>query len=327
MSATVLPDRERRHLLQFYFQPSMGYRTRLGLAAALISIGLAVQLLWFNDSVVWLLIVSLPFLLVANFCLLVRGYDLRPSHRLHGGTWEKTTRDRFRNACRLEDQVKCWDEAFVDLTCGSGAMFLVLMAIAIAIVWLVLKSQPSTRFWAPVFAADAAVLLVPHWITGTRRGWRPTELIQQVRSLETALKTIEAFQDPPCQIQPMFQLAGSGKNRTPVAARVFIRFPDGPEDLLGVQFQVSLNDVQGTKYPYLYAVIVAKEPFRLLEGHLRNVAATAKPLTVEPSREEGVEVIVIRQRTTKTSGYHTDASAVRQIAQATWKSVAQILRG
>ena len=89
VSATVLPDRERRHLLQFYIQPRMGYRTRMGLAAGLIIVGLAVQLLWFNDSVVWLLIVSLPFLLVGNLCLLVRGYDLRPSHRLHGGTWRK----------------------------------------------------------------------------------------------------------------------------------------------------------------------------------------------------------------------------------------------
>ena len=144
-------------------------------------------------------------------------------------------------------------------------------------------------------------------------------------SLEAGLQAIERFEDPPCQIQPMFQLAGSGKNRTPVAARVFIRFPDGPEDFLGLQFQVALNDVQGTKYPYLYAVIVAKKPFGLLQNHMQAISSAAQSLTVEPSREEDVEVIVIRQTTTKQSGYHTDAAAARRIAHFAWQSAARIL--
>lgn len=325
MAAQVLPDRERRHLLQFYVLRKMGYRARLALAGGLIFAGLAVQLLWMSQTHIPLIVISLPLLFAGNLLLLVRGYDLKPSHRMFGGDWEKTTRERFREACKLEDQVKRWDQTFADLTCVPGVLCLIALAAASALVWLFLQSQANTRFWAPIFAADAAVLLVPHWITGTRRGWRPTELIQQVGSLETSLKAIERFEDPPCQIQPMFQLAGTDKNRTPVAARVFIRFPDGPEDLLGVQFQVSLNDVQGTKYPYLYAVIVAKKSFGLLEHHLSDVARTAPSLTVEPSSESDVEVIVIRQTTTKTSGYHTDAGAVRHIAKIAWQNVARIL--
>ncbi len=325
MAVQVLPDREQRHLLQFYVSRKMGYRTRLALAGALIFAGLAVQLLWMWHDLIPLLGISLPLLFAGNLFLLVRGYNLKPSHPMFGGDWEKTTRDRFREACKLEDQVRRWDQTFADLTCVPGVLCLIMLAAGFALIWLFLQSQASTRFWAPIFAADAAVLLVPHWITGTRRGWRPTELIQQVESLETALKTIERFEDPPCQIQPMFQLAGTKKNRTPVAARVFIRFPDGPEDLLGIQFQVSLNDVQGTKYPYLYAVIVAKKTFGLLKNHLAAVARAAPSLTVEPSSESDVDVIVIRQATTKTSGYHTDAGAVRIIAQIAWRNVASIL--
>ncbi len=325
MAARVLPDRERRHLLQFYVARSMGYRSRLALAGGLIFCGLALQLLLPLDAIP-LLFVSLPLLLAGNVFLLVQGYNLRPSHRMHvEGDWEKTTRDRFREACHLEDKVKSWDQTFADLTCGLGAFMLLLIAGGVALVFFMLAASERTEFWAPVFLADAAVLLIPHWITGTRRGWRPTELIQQVKSLEAALAAIEPFEVPPCQIQPMFQLAGKGANRTPVAARVFIRFPDGPEDFLGIQFQVSLNDVQGTKYPYLYAVIIAKQSFGLLRYHASEIADRTSDLTVETSTEDDVEVIVIRQHTTKTSGYHTDAADVRKIARATWRNVAKIL--
>jgi hypothetical protein len=215
-----------------------------------------------------------------------------------------------------------------DVTCVTGALSLLLVAGAMfAIVWM-LESSEATRPWTPLFAADAVVLLLPHWITGTRRGWRPVALRQQIEALETALQTIERFQTPPCQIQPMFEMAGSGEKRTPVGARVFIRFPEAPEDFLGLQLQVAVNDVQGTHYPYLYAVIIARPSFGMLAGHhFKDIARISASLTVESNRDAEVEVIVIRQRTTKTSGYHTDAAAIRRIANAAWHSVAHVLAG
>ena len=56
-----------------------------------------------------------------------------------------------------------------------------------------------------------------------------------------------------------------------------------------------------------------------------TASAHAAALTVEPSSESDVEVIVIRQKTTKTSGYHTDGLAVRRIAQTAWANVTRIL--
>jgi hypothetical protein len=192
---------------------------------------------------------------------------------------------------------------------------------------LLLNLSSSTQHWAVVFAVDAAVLLLPHWITGTRRSWRPVSLTQQIDALETALAVVEGQQEPPCQIQPMFQMVGKDDHRTPLGARVFIRFPDGPKDFLGLQFQISINDVQGTKYPYLYAVIVARNSFHLLSQHLTEARRICDGLTVEASREQDVEVIVIRQPTTKTSGYHTKSSAIARISRAAWDSTARILAG
>lgn len=326
MTNRLLPDRERRHLLQFYVWPKLDYGRRWMIAGILIVAGLTLQLLLPTRLVLPFLIVTVPLLLFGNLFLLVRGYNLTPD-QLFGGTWEKTTRDRFREVREMEKRVNQWDETFADVTCLQGLVFLVMVGGVIALVVFMLSQSTAMEHWAIVFAVDAGVLLLPHWFTGTRRAWRPVSLKQQIDSLETALAVIERQQSLPCQIQPMFQMAGQGDRRTPVAVRVFIRFPDGPEDFLGLQFQVSINDVQGTKHPYLYAVVVARKSFHLLSQHLAETRKICTGLTVEQSQEEDVEVIVIRQKTTKTSGYQTKPTAITRIATAAWNSTAHMLAG
>ncbi len=323
----MLPDRECRHRLQFYVLPSMVYPARLAVAGTLILFGLAIQLLWPWTEPMTVLLVTAPMLVAGNLLLLVRGYSLAPASRSRSGDWEKTTRDRFHQVLELERKIRRWDETFVDVTCMTGAISLALLTGAmLLLVWL-LNLFDTTRPWATVFVVDAAVLLLPHWITGTRRAWRPVALRQQIESLEIALKVIEHYSVPPCQIQPMFELVGSDEKRTPIAARVFIRFPEGPEDFLGLQLQVSVNEVQGTHYPYLYAVLIARPNFGMLDDHLENIRRIGKTLTVESKRDADVHVIVLRQRTTKNSGYHTDAAAVRKIANVAWNGVSYLLAG
>lgn len=327
MKGMLLPDRECRHRLQFYLLPGMGYPTRLAIAGALVLTGLAIQLLWPWTDALPVLLVTAPMLLAGNLFLLVRGYSLAPAIRSRSGQWEKTTRDRFHQVLELERKIRRWDETFVDVTCLTGAISLALLAGATLVVVWMLDSSAATRPWTLVFIVDAAVLLLPHWITGTRRGWRPVALRQQIESLEVALKVIEHFSVPPCQIQPMFELVGRAEKRTPINARVFIRFPEGPEDFLGLQLQVSVNEVQGTHYPYLYAVLIARPGFGMLDEHLKNIRRIGKTLKVESKQDDEVEVIVLRQRTTKNSGYHTDAAAVRKIANVAWNSVSYLLAG
>ena len=261
-----------------------------------------------------------------NLLLLIKGYNLKPSGGVAGGTWEKTTRDRFREVARHEKSVRKWDETFSDITCVWGFIsLLAIIGISVFILWK-LNSNPATMNWTAVFGIDAAVLLIPHWVTGLRKSWRPVALRQQVEALEVALSLIDFLDDPPCQIQPMFEMAGEGQTRVPVGARTFIRFPDGPEDFLGLQFQVALNDVQGTKHPYLYAVLVARKSFGLLEGNRsKKIDSQLMGLTVESNSEEEVDVIVIRQHTTKTSGYHTKKRAIQTIAQGAWQSADTLL--
>lgn len=54
-------------------------------------------------------------------------------------------------------------------------------------------------------------------------------------------------------------------------------------------------------------------------------AGADEGLTVETSTEEDVEVVAIRQTTTKKTGYHTKDRAIRRIAGFAWDCTAQIL--
>lgn len=320
MAPRPLPDRERRHLLQFHVLPAMAYGARMAWAAGLVGSGLLVQILLLGlvpgASIATSLVVTLPLLLAGNALLLVRGYRLRPGASTGSPEWEKTTRDRFREVRRAEREVRSWDETFGDVTCMTGCATLLLVGGGVASLSLLLAQGGATRPWAAVVAIDAAALLLPHWVTGTRRGWRPVSLRQQIDALLLALEVLDADDDPPRQIQPMFEMAGEGDRRYPLAARALVRFPDGPEDLLGLQLQVSLNDVQGTKYPYLYAVLIARTTYGLTGSPYRRIREALPDLTVERGEDGDVQTIVIRQRTTRQSGYHTKPRKIRAIARA-----------
>ena len=319
---SVFPNREKRHLLQFHVLPRIPYGARFVGAAILILIGAGVQLTWTAHSSLRLLLFSAPFLFAGNLLLLIRGYDNEPSSGSSVGTWEKTTLDRFEEIEKLQEAIRSWDENATDISCVAGVFTFIVLGAMTAVAFVFFSKSPVTRFWAPVVAADAIVLLVPHWVTGLRLGWRPEGLKEKTASLRTALSLIEKLDEPPCQIQPMLAIAGKGKKAIPTDARVFIRFPDGPQDFLGVQFQVALNQVKGTNYPYFYGVLVAKKSFALF-----NHAPCFSALTVEAKKDPEVDVIVIRQKTTKKSGYHTGTRAIRRIVHATWETASDIVLG
>jgi hypothetical protein len=323
----LTPDRERRHLLQFHLLPALHYGMRFVLAVLLILGGLAVQFVLLDAAWIAGLVLGGLMILAGNALLLLKGYDLTP--RVLGGPdgdWERTTLERFEEARHLDRQVRHWDQTMVDITCGTGVVSLLLLVVLpVGLGFLVLASVDGGRELAILFAVDAALLFLPHWFTGLRLKWRPVSLTQRIDSLLVALDTVAALGGPPCEIQPRFHMVGKGKDRVPMDARVFIRFPEGPEDFLGLQFQVAINNVQGTRYPYLYAVLVAKEEFNLVRDHRAWITSENEHLTVSKSSEEDVEVIVIRQTTTKKTGFHTNPKAVRKIATAAWTAAARVV--
>ena len=142
-----IPDRERRHLIQFYIAPKMGYRTRLTIAGVFVAAGLLLQLLLpIRD-----LGVTLPggaaLLFIGNLFLFAKGYDLRPAAE-SGGEWERSTEERFREIPLHDSKVRSWDEAAVDATCSTGCLtgfFLVLLPMGL--LRRVFSRRSQTQTW------------------------------------------------------------------------------------------------------------------------------------------------------------------------------------
>jgi hypothetical protein len=69
--------------------------------------------------------------------------------------------------------------------------------------------------------------------------------------------------------------------------------------------------VQGTSYLYFYVVAVAERGY----GLMKKLGQWAVPngLVLEPSDNDQVEVLVLRQKTTKNSGYKTGEAQILSI--------------
>jgi hypothetical protein len=74
---------------------------------------------------------------------------------------------------------------------------------------------------------------------------------------------------------------------------------------------VVLNEVQGSSFPYFYVVLVARRDSGLRSLY-DDFSAPAEIIS-EFKYQDDVEVLVVRQKTTKTSGYHTKTPAALRI--------------
>jgi len=100
-------------------------------------------------------------------------------------------------------------------------------------------------------------------------------------------------------------------NSVPRDARFTIRIEPVKKGFYGLQAQININLVQGTSYPYFYCVLAAEPGFGLkrFESSIRQT----DKIICEYQEDEKAEVLVIRQFTTKKSGYHTKNKACWEI--------------
>ena len=106
------------------------------------------------------------------------------------------------------------------------------------------------------------------------------------------------------EFRPALMLSRGQDSKTiPNDARFSVAFPGSPEGFYGLQAQINLNVVQGASYPYFYCVLAAEPGFGL--SKYREKIKLAKKVICEYQEDSRAEVLVIRQYTTRKSGYHT----------------------
>ncbi|HHW21998.1 MAG TPA: hypothetical protein GXX26_03825 [Clostridiaceae bacterium] len=300
------PSPEDQDSLQFYFMKSLSYTARILLYLICIAVGLFIQ------------IISLSFwpgaflLIFAAMINLVKGHNIKPIPAGNDeGQWTRTGMDKVHQINRLREDINQWDKDAMDISNGVGCLFFGVVAIVIISVFFILIGSIGSNA-ALIFIADSIILVLSLWFNGMRiKGYQgilymKTDMIIEMKNhFDRNRYAGESF-------VPSLLLAEDkeGKN-FPTDCRFNIIFDNGPDDFYGILAQICINTVQGSNYPYFYCVITAKKGFGL-NKYVRCVQ-TPKSIVAEYSEDSEAEVIIIRQKTTKSTGYHTKINSCKNI--------------
>ncbi len=277
-------------------------RLRTVMSVVLIWIAFAFQLATRS------ILAGLPFIIGCVILNFMRGFSVKKvsSTKLE---WQEVTPakiDQVSDHCaRVRKFRSMGTGCAIGLVAGAFFFFIVCAPVIAEIV------RPS--FILYVLVINSVILFGGLLIGGQKSAWMPNSLdvkIEIVRRLTSSqIVKSDPWLIPACFLEIGTAEEGSYPNDT----RFMIRFRDAPADFVGLQGQVSLNSVKSAVYPYFYIVIIAKHGFNLFD----KVGEPVFPrLVVERKETEGVDVIVLRQQTTKTSGYHTDAKAQEYITKS-----------
>jgi hypothetical protein len=298
----MLPTRTDRGVVVFLLFPSLGYERRLFVSFALVATGFVVQVATLA------IFPGLVLLIAGNALLLVRGYDNRidwggfdPDAR-----WERVDIEKLDDLRALDKKIKKWDLSALDISNPLGLVAFLLVAGGLGVLFAV--SRGNLR----IVALDALVLLVPHWLTGIRSILRTPQLLVRIDTIKQVLnRSGTRLKDH--RVIPLMLLKGD-EAKLPEDVKFKIDIAGAHPDFLGLYGQVVINDVQGKSYPYFYVVLVARKGYGLHDAF--RGFRPSEDLTKEFKVEEEVEVMVIRQHTTETSGYHTKPAVAAGILYA-----------
>ncbi|MBN1521659.1 MAG: hypothetical protein JW928_03925 [Candidatus Aureabacteria bacterium] len=294
------PDPRRQGDIKFVFWKKLPYKTRMMFIGAFLVAGILTQL--FLSFYVGIIL-----FIMASALGIVRGYHHNPRVRISVAEWHQVTPDEFNKVIVRQKQLARWDTDMFDITNFLGCFCFVFLAGLFFFMALFIGKRFGDQgiiYWA----VDAFILFVPQWLSGVKSYLKKDKLIIKIKLLQEIMKTLADPSD--VQVLPMMSTSEAGKDkRVPIDARLMIRLLGAPKDFMGVQVQVSINTVQGHHYPYLYCVLIAKEKKGYFKSYRSLKTRSMKFLVFEETHSEDVDVLVIRQKTTRTSGYHTKTGA------------------
>ena len=313
------PPPEKRDSVRFYVAKKLPYNLRINLAVVLLIGGFGLQLVFLDP------VSGIPFLLLGIVLVFVKGYDSRKSLKTFNldPSWKTVPLEKIQEIERLRKKNRRWDRDALDISNPLGFFGLLLfssMAIALA---LGLGALAKDRRISSILGLDTIILVVPIWLSGMKLLLKQPNLAVRVNLI---LKLHDVFQDLKKEelFKPALMLTKDKNNKAvPVDARFSIQFPHSPDGFYGLQAQINLNVVQGSSYPYFYCVLAAKPGFGL--SSYRDKMDCPSGIICEAQKDRRAEVLVIRQKTTNKSGYHTNDSRCAEILAASLEGGRKII--
>lgn len=163
------------------------------------------------------------------------------------------------------------------------------------------------NFGPAVLFFDALLFLIPGFFSGHVNIFIPDLFNLKMQGF---MAIMNAPRSPDLILTPYLRFDKDKEKRDiPEDMRFMLEPRRKPKDLIGIQFQMSINNGQYGRVPYLYAVAITKGKSGPAYEALSKM--TAKGYHVEPGGDKEYGTVVVRQFTTGT-GYHTkNADCVR----------------
>ncbi len=298
--------------LRFAF-PGPGFGGRLLLAAAAFALGLT---LWCLAPLL-IAIPGLLLVLLGHLPLWVRRQTIAPGGATpqHEEVWVPVEDGWLDRVEALEQRGRRWDATPWEFTNAIGCLTLFgilgVVGVVVALAGFLFGLGLLLRL-----AVAVPLLVVPLWFNGIRTIWHPSELRTKGIALAMARQAAEAAGGGDFEPVPLLALREGKRGRYPVDARLMLR-PAREDDsgFLGVQVQVSINNVQGTDYPYLYAVILGRGGFVLPRPESLAGGTRKHPFIAEPGESGGVRYLVVRQHADDKGGWRTEPLQIAGIVE------------
>ncbi len=265
---------------------------RMFFSVLLVAVGFLVQLTTKN------ILAGLPFIIFCAVFNMLRGISIKRivPKKL---TWQEVT------PAKIDDVISQCSKITRFRSSNTGCIVIVVLLIfgfsfGAPVIFSLLSSTP---FALVTTIINALILFAAMGLSGRKSAWIPHALDIKAKIVQRMLASPVFKNDPGVTVVPYIELGEEGAGTFPNDVRFLLKFKDAPDDLIGLQAQISINTVKGRPYPYFYVVLIAKHGFNLFK---KFTGKEPDKLVIEQKRTGEVDVVVIRQRTTKTSGYHTD---------------------
>lgn len=310
--------KDEQGIVIFHIWKSLSYAPRTFLALVFIIIGGLLQYYaYLNTQTDSLLTVGVIIVLAGNMLLLVKGYNnkVKLDRYTAEKDWVKVDEEQLDKILEINKKARKWDISSLDISNVLG-VFTFILIIGI-LVLLGFSELLHTYIATKIIVLNTLVLFVPHWFTGIRRITTTPKLVNKIKLFKYLMSGFKQILKND-KVDYLVYVEGEDE-MFPRDVKMKIQFKDQPEDFLGLYAQISLNNVNDRDYPYFYVVLVAK----LQSGILKKIFDDIQPphrVIKEHKTEDDIELIVIRQKTTKTSGYHTKPKAMVYIFDAGIKS-------
>jgi hypothetical protein len=263
----------------------LGLGARLVVAGSLFAVAAILQIPTNN------LATGVPFIVAAWFFLALKPVSNKPKDQ-GLEEWRAVTDGEI---ARIADSLKQTKKLRVNL---AGPAVLKVMLLIIAVLIAGGSAVASPRISVALF--NLCLFSVPGLFFGSLKAHLPPELDMKMSGF---LAVLNVTRPEGYILTPYLRFDKDAEGRdVPEDMRLMLEPRRKPDDLVGIQFQSSINNGEHGKVPYMYAVVLTKG--KNGPSHQKFKTMSARGFEVEPGGDADYGTVVVRQET-GGGGYHT----------------------